>query len=84
MAAFAFADEEVHGNMITPGSQAAIHDLGRSTWLESFNPHHLDDCSHFQIIFYDEVFDVICREIQAATGCFVEKSRPSKSMQADS
>ena len=66
---FAFAGEEVHGDIVhTPGSQAAIHDLGKSRWLRTFNPAHLENCSHFQIRFYDEVFDVVCRGVEAGRG----------------
>lgn len=71
--AFAFAGEEVHGAVVhTPGSQAAIHDLGKSPWLRTLNPRHLEDCSHFQIMFYDEIFDVVCRGIEAGSGPYVD------------
>lgn len=69
--AFASAGEEVHGGIVTtPGSKAAIHDLGRSVWLQSFKPRHVARCSHFQIMFYDDIFDVICSEILPGFGAF--------------
>ena len=73
--AFASAGEEVHGGMVTtPGSKAAIHDCGQSDWLRSFNPQHLASCSHFQIMFYDEIFDVICREILPGAGTYPDET----------
>ena len=81
--AFAYAGEEVHGSITTTAnSKAAIHDLGRSPWLQSFNPHNLDDCSHFQIMFYDEIFDVICRTIHAGLGPYVEEASSSEEPRA--
>jgi hypothetical protein len=82
--AFAFAGEEVHGNIVTTaGTNAAIHNLGRTPWLQTFNPRHLDDCSHYQIMFYDEIFDVICQDIHADVGPFTGHAPPNKPMQSD-
>jgi hypothetical protein len=60
-------------NWIDTG-RAAIVSLGRSRWLESFNPYHLKECKHFRIMFYDEFLDVICREIRAARGLYLESA----------
>jgi hypothetical protein len=69
--AYACAGEEVHpGFDSIPGSNAAIVNLGRSAWLQSFNPRHLASCSHFRIMFYDQIFDVICRDVRAGRGVY--------------
>jgi len=50
---------------------AAMVDLGRSTWLESFSPRHLAKCRHVQLMFYDELFDVICEGVSCHAGAFI-------------
>lgn len=57
--------EEVIGteqltDIITTSRPAAMFDLGPTEWLRSFGQSHLTQCSHFQLLFYDELFDVIC------------------------
>ena len=47
---------------------AAMFDRGRSPWLESFSPRHLSQCRHFQLFFYDELFDVICEGVECVLG----------------
>lgn len=42
---------------------AAMFDLGRSTWLESFSPRHLASCHHYRLMFYDELLDVIAEGV---------------------
>jgi hypothetical protein len=49
---------------------AAMYDLGKSLWLKSFNPHHLSACSHFQLLFYDELFDIICESVTCHNGAY--------------
>lgn len=63
------SSEEVHGNILATGkTKAAIFKVTRSKWLASFNPRHLAECAHYQIMFYDEIYDVICKEIEPGTG----------------
>lgn len=67
--AYAIASEEVHGNILAIGeSRAAIVEVKNSDWLGSFNQAHLAMCKHHQIMFYDEIYDVICKQIEAGTG----------------
>ena len=67
--AYSMAVEEVHGNIQATGeSKASIFRIERSPWLKQYNPAHLDECSHYQINFYDEIYDVICKEIKAGNG----------------
>jgi hypothetical protein len=67
--AFAMASEEVHGNILANGDcKAAIFKVENSDWLRSLNPTHLSECNHYQIIFYDEIFDIICKTIEVGIG----------------
>lgn len=62
--AYSMSCDEVHGNIVANGeTQAAIHEIQDSDWLKSFSPFHLAKCKHFQIMFYDEIYDVICESI---------------------
>lgn len=71
--AFAMASEEVHGNILATGeTKAAIFKVVESEWKRSFQQHHLIDYEHYQIIFYDEIYDVICKSILAGKGPFPE------------
>ncbi len=67
--AFSMAGEEVHGNIFATGkSTAAIFKIEGSDWLKQFNQSHLDNCSHYQIMFYDEIYDIICKSIRIGRG----------------
>ena len=67
--AYSMAGEEVHGDILATGdSKASIFRIENSSWLKQFNPAHLEECSHYQIMFYDEIYDVICKEIKAGKG----------------
>lgn len=64
------ASEEVHSSIVANGNtKAAIHKILDSEWKKQFNPQHIDNCEHYQIMFYDEVYDVICESISAGIGC---------------
>jgi hypothetical protein len=70
---FMFTLEEVENSGSSPANwvetgKAALVSLGRSPWLASFNPYHLDRCSHFRAMFYDQFLDVICEEVEARRG----------------
>lgn len=67
--AYALASEKVHGNiMATRDSQAAILEVLDSDWIKTFQSRHLNKCKHFQIMFYDEIYDVICEDIVPGSG----------------
>ncbi len=67
--AYSMSGEEVQGNILaTIDSKASIFKIENSTWLKQFKPTHLEKCSHYQIMFYDEIYDVICKEIKAGNG----------------
>lgn len=63
------ASEEVHGNIISMAEKkAAIFEVINSEWIKTFQQHHLSKCRHYQIIFYDEIYDVVCESIIAGHG----------------
>jgi hypothetical protein len=53
---------------------AAMFDRGQSTWLRSFQQRHLGKCRHYQLLFYDELFDVIAEGIEVMPGGFVREA----------
>lgn len=53
----------VLGPLFATQGPAAMFDLGRSPWLESFNPQHLASCHHYRLMFYDELVDVIAEGV---------------------
>jgi len=62
--AYSMTGEEVHGNTCAiPDSKAAIWLIENSLWLPQFQQRHLSGCNHYQIMFYDEIYDVVCKEI---------------------
>jgi hypothetical protein len=69
-----FTPEEVHNyardgiNWGAAIDHAAAINLGRSEWRLSFSQQHLDRCSHYRIMFYDEFLDVICEDVGASLG----------------
>ena len=72
------AEEVIHpgtiGDLLVRFRPAAAFDRGRDAWLASFSPRHLDLCSHFQLMFYDELFDVICERLDFVSGGFAPSS----------
>ncbi len=66
---FSMATDEVHSNILATGdSKAAIIEVKKSAWLKSYYETHLTKCKHYQIMFYDEIYDIICEKIVAGTG----------------
>ncbi len=55
---------------------AAAFDLGRSAWWESFAPRHLERCRHYQLYFYDHLFDLICEGLEFRDGLFTAAAPP--------
>ncbi len=71
---FSMASDEVHGNIVANGkTQAAIHKIVNSEWKNLFSPNHIEDCEHFQIMFYDEIYDVLCKAVIARKGKYSGK-----------
>jgi hypothetical protein len=52
--------------------KAAIVSVSQSPWLDSFNPYRLKQCKHFRIMFPGEFLDVICQDIKAERGCYLD------------
>jgi hypothetical protein len=42
-----------------PHGGAAAFDCGKSEWLKSFSQLHLTKSSHYQLMFYDKLYDII-------------------------
>lgn len=53
---------------------AAMFDLGRTDWLRSFAPRHLGRCRHFQMFFYDELFDIVAEDIRCVAGGYESRA----------
>jgi hypothetical protein len=49
----------------------AAYCLGQSPWLKSFSDRHLGACSHYQLLFYDELVDVVCEGVEVIEGGYV-------------
>jgi hypothetical protein len=49
-------------------SPAAMFNLGKDDWFQRFNAQHLGSCSHYQLVFYDELLDVICEGVTCHRG----------------
>ena len=58
------------GPRLARARPAAMFDLGKSEWLLSFSQRHLSSCHHFQLMFYDELFDIICERVSCHRGGF--------------
>ena len=66
---YSMATEEVHANILATGeSRAAIYEVIDSAWLKSYFELHLGKCKHYQIMFYDEIYDVIYEAIIPGKG----------------
>jgi len=66
-----FTEIDMHENIVaTSKSKAAIFELIDSTWAKIFNIRNGSNYKHYQIMFYDEVYDVICEQIIAGKGRF--------------
>ncbi len=69
MQVYSMAGDEVHGAQVANGkTSAAIHEILNSKWLNSYISSHLGKCKHFQVMFYDEIYDIICEDITFGMG----------------
>jgi hypothetical protein len=72
---FLTVPEEVHSywhrDLIDPGRPyTGVWQVSESTWMQLFHPRHLGDHHHFIIEFYDEIVEVICRNLVFGQGTF--------------
>jgi hypothetical protein len=77
MQVFMFTPEEViNYQTLSPiwqqNRKVGIVCLGKSSWLKSFSPRHLDSCAHYQLMFYDDLVDVICEGLKIKEGGYGE------------
>lgn len=63
-------EEVIDASRLDPAFQkgVGIVNLGKSDWLNSFTPTHLTRCEHYQLLFYDELLDVICEGLEFSDG----------------
>lgn len=74
---YMLSGEEVHPNILySIKSKAAIFEVVDSQWLKQFNSPHVSDCKHFQIVFYDEIYDIICSTIVLGKGKLTTQEEP--------
>lgn len=67
--AYQMSLEEIHSNIqASTNSKAAIFEIIDSSWLKTFKQDLVKEYKHFQIIFYDEIFDVVCKHIKCGRG----------------
>ena len=67
--------EEVHSywHLESEREQPSLSNVWRitgSAWLASFAPRHLGNHEHYVLTFYDELTEVICRELLFGPGIF--------------
>jgi len=67
--------EEVHSywHLETNGESPSLANVWRvqdSEWLTSFSPRHLQGHNHYIITFYDELAEIICRELLFGSDVF--------------
>lgn len=58
------------GDLPSRHRPAAMFDRGQSPWLLSFSQRHLGKCRHYQLLFYDELFDVIAEGVEIRSSAF--------------
>ncbi|GAB4204509.1 MAG: hypothetical protein OHK0022_29760 [Roseiflexaceae bacterium] len=67
--------EEVHSywhraQLTRQRGHSGAWEIVDSPWLASFNPRHLADTRHVVLEFYDDIVEVICRELVFGAGMF--------------
>ena len=59
-----------HDLMVVDGKIYSAVTLGKSEWLSTFAPWYLDKCEHYKFLFYDEMIDVICEDVEVRAGYY--------------
>jgi hypothetical protein len=71
---FQVVPEEVHtywhDEADEPGRLSGVWEIADSAWLASFDPRHLGAHKHFVLVFYDDVVEVIARDLIFGHGAF--------------
>jgi hypothetical protein len=70
-----FVPDEVHtgwqfGFLAEDAPRTGVWEVLESEWLKSFSPRHLQHHRHFVLVFYDDVVEVIARELIFGRGEF--------------
>ena len=59
-----------HSAAYEPGTRSGVWEVVDSDWLAGFNPSHLADNKHFILEFYDDLVEVIARDLIFGRGQF--------------
>lgn len=59
-----------HSEVYEQGTRSGIWEVTDSDWLAGFNPRHLSNHKHFVLEFYDELVEVIARDLIFGRGQF--------------
>jgi hypothetical protein len=65
---------ETLGDLLSRYRPAAMFDRGKSVWLRSFSQEHLDRCHHYQLVFYDQLLEVVAEGVEVRRGGFEQAS----------
>lgn len=76
--------EEVHSywffELLPDGTKhTGAYEVTDSTWKASFSQRHLADQRHFILVFYDDLVEVLCRELVFGAGEFRIAEHPELS-----
>jgi hypothetical protein len=70
---------------LPPGCRhLGILEIGDSEWRASFNQRHSAKCTHFILLFYDEILEIICERLVFGVGEFHVSQHPELSDYKDS
>ena len=67
--------DETLGRLLKDHRPAAMFDRGKSEGLRSFSQKHLDRCHHYQLLFYDQLLEVIAEGVEVRRGGFQDVAR---------
>ena len=76
--------EEVHsywffGLLPENSKRTGAYEVIDSAWKASFHPRHLASQRHFVLVFYDDLVEVLCRELVFGSGAFHIAEHPELS-----
>jgi hypothetical protein len=60
------------GEALVTHSPTALFNAGKSQWFLSFAQRHLQACSHYRILLYDELFEVVAEDVKIEKGSYKE------------
>ena len=64
---------ETLGDLLGRHRPAAMFDRGKSEWFKAFSQKHLGRCHHYQLLFYDQLLEVIAEGVEVYRGGFQDE-----------